>query len=120
MTQSADIQAITELAETYAKAMCSGDRPSLERVFDERSCEVGHFEGSLLWSSREDFIKMCEAEADPSGEAWCEIRNISIHGDIAVVHLEDRWAGMKFDTILTVIKHDGVWRVVAKLYRIQN
>lgn len=120
MKQSTDIKAIAELAQTYAKAMCSGDRLSLERLFDERSCEVGHYEGSLLWNSREDFIRMCESEADPSGDAWCEIRNISLHGDVAVAHLEDRWAGMKFDTILTLIKHNGAWRVVAKLYRIQS
>jgi hypothetical protein len=120
MTNSADIAAITEVVRTYATAMTSGDRAELERIFFEKSSEVGHYEGELLWNSRDAFIAMCEAEADISAKAWWEIRNISIHGDIAVVHVEDDWAGMRFDTILTMLKHEGDWRVMAKAYRIQS
>jgi len=120
MTDSADISAITEVVRTYATAMTSGDRAELERVFFEKSSEVGHYEGELLWNSRDAFIRMCESEADPSAKAWWEIRNISIHGDIAVAHVEDDWAGMRFDTLLTMVKHEGAWRVMAKAYRIQG
>ena len=120
MTNSADIAAITEVVRIYATAMTSGDRAGLERIFFENSCEVGHYQGELLWNSRDAFIQMCEAEADSEAEAWWEIRNISIHGDIAVAHVEDIWAGMRFDTILTMVKHEGAWRVVAKAYRIQG
>jgi len=120
MTNSVDIAAITEVVRTYATAMTSGNRAELERVFFENSCEVGHYEGKLLWNSRDDFIRMCEAEAGSSVKAWWMIRNISIHGDIAVVHVEDDWAGMRFDTILTMLKHEGDWRVMAKAYRIQS
>lgn len=120
MTNSVDIAAITEVVRTYATAMTSGDRAELERVFFDNSCEVGHYEGALLWNSRDDFIRMCEAEADSSAKAWWIIRNIAIHGDIAVVHVEDDWAGMRFDTLLTMLKHEGDWRVMAKAYRIQS
>lgn len=120
MTNSSDIAEITEVVRTYATAMTSGDRAELERIFFERSCEVGHYEGGLLWNTRDEFIRMCEAEASSSAEAWWMIRNISIHGDIAVAHVEDEWAGMHFDTILTMLKHEGAWRVMAKAYRIQS
>ncbi|MCV2863652.1 nuclear transport factor 2 family protein [Defluviimonas sp. WL0075] len=120
MTNSADIAAITEVVRVYATAMTSGDRAELERVFFEKACEVGHFQGELLWNARDDFIRMCEEAADPSAKAWWEVRNISIHGDIAVAHVEDDWAGMRFDTILTMLKHEGAWRVMAKAYRIQS
>ena len=119
MTNSADLIAITEVVRVYATAMTTGNRADLERIFFENSCEVGHYEGELLWNSRDDFIKMCEAEADSSLKAWWEIRNISIHGDIAVVHVEDVWAGMRFDTILTLLRHEDAWRVTAKAYRIK-
>lgn len=119
MTNSAHLIAITEVVRVYATAMTAGDRTELERIFFENSCEVGHYEGELLWNSREDFIKMCEDEADSSATAWWEIRNISIHGDIAVVHVEDVWAGMRFDTILTLLLHEETWRVTAKAYRVK-
>ena len=119
MTNAADLSAISEVVETYATAMTSGNRAELERIFFEKSCEVGHYEGELLWNSRDAFIRMCEDEADASAKAWWEIRTISIHGDIAVAHVEDVWSGMRFDTILTMLRHDGAWRVVAKTYRVK-
>jgi hypothetical protein len=119
MTNSVDLEAITEVVQTYATAMTSGDRAALERIFFEKSCEVGHYEGEVLWNSRDEFIRMCEEEADTSATAWWEIRNISITGDIAAVHVEDVWSGMRFDTILTMLRHEGVWRVMSKVFRIK-
>lgn len=119
MTNAADLAEIAEVIRTYATAMTSGDRAELERIFFEKSCEVGHYEGELLWNSRDDFIRMCENEADSGATAWWEIRDISIHGDIAVAHVEDIWAGMRFDTILTLLKHHAAWRVIAKAYRVK-
>lgn len=120
MANSSDIAEITDVVRIYATAMTSGNRAELERIFFEKSCEVGHYNGELLWNTRNDFIRMCEGEADSLAQAWWMIRNISIHGDIAVVHVEDDWAGMRFDTILTMLKHEGDWRVMAKAYRIQS
>jgi hypothetical protein len=113
------IEAITEVVRTYATGMVAGDRAALERIFFENSCEVGHFEGELLWNSRDAFIRMCEDEGDTTAKVWWSIRNLSIHGDIATAHVEDEWAGMRFDTILTLLLHEGAWRVVSKVYRIQ-
>jgi hypothetical protein len=119
MTSPETVAAITEVVSTYATAMVAGDRVELERVFFENSSEVGHYEGELLWNTRDVFIRMCEEEGDTSATAWWSIRNLSIHGDIAVVHVEDDWAGMRFDTILTMLLHQGAWRVVSKVYHIQ-
>jgi len=119
MTNMKTIAAITEVVRSYVTAMTAGDRAALERMFFEKACEVGHFEGELLWNGRDAFIAMCEEAADPSAQAEWAIRSLSVHGDIAVVHVEDDWAGMRFDDILTLLNHDGEWRVVSKVYRIQ-
>jgi hypothetical protein len=120
VASSETIDAITEVVRTYATAMVAGDRAELERVFFEKASEVGHYEGELLWNSRDAFIRMCEEEVDKSAKAWWSIRNLSVHGDIAVAHVEDEWADMRFDTILTMLLHQGAWRVVSKVYRIQQ
>jgi Putative lumazine-binding len=119
MTSIETIAAIADVVSTYVTAMTAGNRAELERVFFEHAIEVGHYEGKLLWNSRDAFIRMCEEEASNYSKASWAIRNISIHGDIAVVHLEDDWAGMRFDDILTMLQHEGVWRIVSKVYRIQ-
>lgn len=117
---SETIAAITEVVRIYATAMVAGDRAALERIFFENASEVGHYEGELLWNSRDAFIRMCEAEGDNTATAWWAIRNLSVQGDIATAHVEDEWAGMRFDTILTMLLHEGAWRVVSKVYRIQS
>ncbi len=120
MASPETIAAITDVVRTYATAMVAGNRAELERIFFENASEVGHYEGELMWNSRDAFIRMCEDEGDKSAKAWWSIRNLSIHGDIATAHVEDEWAGMRFDTILTLLLHEGAWRVVSKVYRIQS
>ena len=119
MTSPETIGAITDVVETYITAMTAGNRAALERVFFENASEVGHYEGQLLWNSREAFIGMCEEAASGSAGTNWTIRSLSVHGDIAVVHVEDDWAGMRFDDILTLLQHEGAWRIVSKVYRVQ-
>lgn len=120
MTNAHDVLALTQLVGTYVNAMTRGDRSELERIFFEAASEVGHYDGKLLWNSREDFIRMCKDEAQVAAEPDLTIRNLAIHGDIAVVHVQNDWAGMRFDDILTLLKHEGVWRIVSKVYRIRQ
>jgi hypothetical protein len=119
MSNEDSITAVAEVVGRYVKAMTRGDRDELESVFFEAASEVGHFDGELLWNSRDAFIRMCEDEGDGSASPDWTIRNLSIHGDIAVVHVQDDWAGMSFDDILTLLNHDGAWRIVSKVYRIK-
>ena len=119
MTNAHDVVALTELVGTYVKAMTRGDRAELERTFFEAASEVGHYDGKLLWNSREAFIRMCEDEGQASADPDWTIRDLAIHGDIAVVHVQNDWAGMRFDDILTLLQHEGVWRIVSKVYRIR-
>ncbi len=120
MTNTDSIAAVTEVVRTYVTAMTRGDRSELERIFFESSSEVGHYEGELLWNSRDAFISMCEEAGDASIEPFWAIRSLSIHGDIAAVHVEDDWAGMRFDDILTLLQHEGTWRIVSKVYRVRQ
>jgi hypothetical protein len=64
-------------------------------------------------------IRMCEEAANPAANANWALRSLSVLGDIAVVHVEDDWAGIHFDDILTLVHHEGAWRIVSKVYRIQ-
>lgn len=119
MGKEESVAAIMDVVGTYVAAMTAGDRVRLESVFFDRASEVGHFEGELLWNSRDAMIRMCEEAGNPSTNANWALRSLSVLGDIAVVHVEDDWAGMRFDDILTLLHHEGAWRIVSKVYRIQ-
>lgn len=118
-SNDAAVAAIVNLVGKYVAAMTAGDRTSLESVFFENACEVGHYQGELLWNTRDAFIGMCEeAGTDETDPAWT-IRSLSVHGDVAVVHVQNDWAGLPFDDILTLLHHEGAWRVVSKVYRVR-
>lgn len=119
MDSTKAIAGIAAVVKTYVEGMLAGDRAALQDAFFEQASEVGHFEGALLWNSRDAFIGMCEEAADRGAIPDWTIRSVSVHGDIAVVHVEDVWAGMRFDDLLTLIRHEDRWRIVAKVYRIQ-
>ena len=120
MTNADAVAAVTKLVGTYVEAMTRGDRGELERLFFEAASEVGHYKGELLWNSRDAFIRMCEDEGDTSLKPDWVIRSLSIHGDIAMVHVQNDWAGMRFDDLLTLLHHEGAWRIVSKVYHIRD
>jgi hypothetical protein len=120
MTNADNVAAVTEVVSDYVHAMTRGDRAELERIFFEAASEVGHYQGKLLWNSRDAFIRMCEDEGDAAIKPAWSIRSLSIHGDIAAVHVQNDWAGMGFDDILTLLQHEGVWRIVSKVFHIRQ
>ena len=73
MTNDETIGAIVDVVRTYVTAMTAGDRIGLERVFFESASEVGHYEGELLWNSRDAFIHMCEEAGNTSINATWKI-----------------------------------------------
>lgn len=120
MTQTETLTEIADLVASYVKAMTAGDRATLERLFFEKAHEVGHYEGALLWNSRDAFIRMCEEAATDTADLFWTIHSITVQGDIAVVQVENDWAGLRFDDLLTLLHHDGAWRVVSKVYRVRG
>ena len=89
MAHPDQIAEIAKVVDTYVNRMVAGDRAGLEQVFFEKASEVGHFDGELLWNDREALIGMCEEAADGSAPGHWSSRNLSVHGDIALVHVED-------------------------------
>ena len=113
---------ITAVVATYIEGLVEGDRAKIESVFHPKFSEIGHFEGDLLWNDREAFIGMCEEAAGdaPAGETFWAIRSLSIAGDIATVHVEDDWAGMRFDDMLTLLHHEGRWQIICKAFQVRG
>ena len=121
MDQTETLDAVTAVVRDYVEGMMAGDRARIERAFYPGFIEVGHFEGELLWNSRDAFIAMCEeaaADAPHAKPAWV-IRGFTVAGDIAFVHVEDDWAGLRFDDFLTLLRDDGQWRIVSKAFHVR-
>jgi hypothetical protein len=83
----------------------------------ERACSIGHFEGGLEWADREAFIALVsESVTSPDPAPSHRINALSVVGDVATVQVEDIFLGQHYDDTLTLLKHEGRWVIVAKVF----
>ncbi len=108
---------ISEVVRIYVEGMCQNDPAKLRAAMHEKSSCIGHYECGLEWDTRDAFIAAVDkAVVAPDPSPWHAISAISVVGDVAVVQLEDIWLGMHFDDTLTLLRHDGRWIIVSKVF----
>lgn len=109
---------IAATIETYVEGMARCDAAALRRAFHPRACSVGHFDGGLEWDDVDAFARACEAEAiaPEAPSPPFEIESISVAGDTAVARVRNMWAGLAFLDTLCLLRHEGRWVIVSKLF----
>ncbi len=117
MTDNRTLTEIAEIVATYVEGMCRNDPAKLRRAMHEKACSIGHFEGGLEWADREAFIALVHSSvAVPDAAPWHRINAVSVAGDVATVQVEDIFLGQHYDDTLTLLRHDGAWVIVAKVF----
>lgn len=115
-----DLQTYAEIAavvSTYVEGMCQNDPDKLRVAMHEKLACIGHFDGGLEWDTRDGFIDaIASAVNAPDPDPWHVINTVSVIGDVAMVQVENIWLGMHFDDTLTLLKHDGHWVIVSKVF----
>ncbi|ESR22444.1 nuclear transport factor 2 family protein [Lutibaculum baratangense] len=102
----------------YLDGMSYADAEKLRAAFHPRASVVGRWAGLLEWLSLEEFVTAClEAPALPAGAGYySQILSIDILENVAAVKLEDDYLGNRFTDYLTLMKDDGRWLIVNKVY----
>ena len=112
-TNQADIAAVTEVVRAYYEGMMAGDEVRLTRAFHPRACIVGNYQAKLEWQTFEEFFAECkEAASDAAGPHEWRIDGLSFQGDTALVRLGDQFAAEWYSDDLSMLRIDGVWRIV--------
>jgi hypothetical protein len=120
MTRTDDITEIVEVVRRYVEGMCRADGALLRQVMHERLACIGHFAGGLEWDTRDAFVAGVEQAVNlPDPAPWHVVRSLSVAGDIASVHVEDIWLGDRYDDLLTLLKHEGRWVIVSKVFHLR-
>ena len=98
--------------------MSYADETAMRRAFHPDCKIIDHYEGALEWLSLDEFIesiKAVEAPAEPSVSDWT-IVSVDITGDAASAKVGDTFMGMKFTDYLSLLKIEGTWVIINKLY----
>ena len=108
---------ISGVVKTYVDGMCQNDPAKLRQAMHVNMSCIGHFAGGLEWDTRDAFIAgVADAVATPDPSPWHAISTIAVVGDVACVQVENIWLDAHYDDTLTLLKHDGRWVIVSKVF----
>lgn len=119
-TTNPEFQAISATTQDYFEGMYHRNVDRLRQAFHPKACLFGHYKGTFLRISLDQWLEMVEDGPSPadSGEAFdMHIVSSDIDGTAASVKVIDVVHGVRYTDYLTMIKIDGQWKIVNKAYR---
>lgn len=120
MAQS-NIQGIKGAIDLYFKGMYESDASKIEKSFHPQATIAGIMSdsGKLAEMTRDEFCTFVEKHepGEKRGEPFdMEIKWIDAKGDVASVGIDDLYLGKRFRDYLLLIKVDGEWRIMNKVW----
>ncbi|MGE8154779.1 nuclear transport factor 2 family protein [Pseudomonas vancouverensis] len=117
-TQSTDAEQIDLAVRNYVQGMVFADEALLRQAFHPACCIIGHYQQELEWASLDDFIAAIKVEGPATAgvQPFWQVLQVDVTGDAATVKVIDDYAGMRFTDYLSLLKVDGRWVIINKLY----
>lgn len=112
-----EYEAVEKAAMLFVKSVGSGDSAPARELFYDEAVMFGYLDGKLEHGPIQNLYDNIDSVgADPGYRARIDI--LCIEETVAIVRvLEDNWGGrIDFSDFLLLIKMDGEWKGVAKVY----
>lgn len=114
-----DREELLALLQRYFDGLYRGDVDLLAQVFHPQARLYGEVGGQLLLRDVEPYLQVVATRASPQsrGEAQrMELVALRIDGAVALATARCDMLGFNYLDQLSLLKHDGRWSIVAKLY----
>lgn len=115
-TDVSDYDAIAAAVQHYIDGAMSGKGDDMKPAFHEDAMIHGYIGPDLLGGP----IQLLFDWNDQNGPATglkAKFASIDIVGTIATVRLElDNWTGHRFTDMYTLLKVDGQWKIISKVF----
>jgi hypothetical protein len=115
-----DFAALAAVMQLYFDGLHHSDTQRLRRVFHPQAIYATATEGRLTHLGMEAYFAVVDARPSPAsrGEARTDrIVSISFAGAVtALVRAECAIGSREFQDLLTFVKLDGEWRLIAKVF----
>ena len=112
-----EYEAVEKAAILFVKSVGSGDSAPARELFYDEAVMFGYLDGKLEHGPIQNLYDNIDSVgADPGYRARIDV--LCIEETVAIVRvLEDNWGGrIDFSDFLLLIKMDGEWKGVAKVY----
>ncbi|EJC82137.1 MULTISPECIES: nuclear transport factor 2 family protein [Rhizobium] len=117
-----DRQAVEQTVHLYVEGMAFANEAALKKAFHPKSSIIGYYQNAVEWLTRDEFIAaiLAEEPAPPGTQPFMDIQSVDVEGDAASVKVTDDFAGMRFTDYLSLLKIEGRWTIVSKLYHLHT
>ncbi|MAT37877.1 MAG: hypothetical protein CL420_07560 [Acidimicrobiaceae bacterium] len=119
-----DQQQIEYVINTYIDSMNESNADMVRDAFHENAKITGYLHGELKQLSTEEFagfVSSQQPSPNENGEKIeFDILNIEIEGSIAHVKIRDKYLGITFLDILSLLKDGDHWKIYNKLFNVES
>ncbi len=113
-----DRDAITSVVEHYIAGARSGRGDDMKPAFHEDATIFGYIGTDLLAGPIQLLFDWNE-ENGPATELRARIASIDLVDTVATVRLElDDWTGHRFTDLFTLLRVDGEWKIMNKVFHL--
>jgi hypothetical protein len=108
--------AITRTIQKYIDGGISGRGDDMKPAFHDGATIYGYI-GPDLFGGPIQGLYDWNDQNGPAAELKSRIANIDVEGAIATARVElDNWTGHKFTDMFTLLKTDGEWKIISKVF----
>lgn len=120
VTNISDYEAITKLLQHYINGAISGKGSEMKRAFHDDATIFGYVGPDLFAGPIQGLYDWNDANG-PATNLVSRIVSIDIIETIANVRVEtDNWTGHRFTDFFNVLKLDGEWKVMNKIFHLHQ
>jgi putative lumazine-binding protein len=115
-TNQSEYEAIANTVQQYINGGKSGRGEEMKRAFHQDATIFGYIGADLFGGPIEQLFDWNDQNG-PATELQHRIASIDLIGTIATVRLElDNWTGHTFTDMFTLLKTDGQWKIISKVF----
>jgi len=118
---SADVRdhdAIAKVLQNYIHGAKSGKSDDMKPAFHEDATVFGYIGGDLFAGPIQGLFDWND-ENGPAKQLEVSSTSVDLVGTVATVRLElENWTGFRFTDLFTLLKVDGTWKIMNKVFHL--
>jgi len=119
-TSESEYDVIAKTVQRYIDGAKSGKGDDMKPVFHKDATIFGYIGDDLLAGPIQQLFDWND-ENGPATELQARIASIDLIDTVATVRLElDNWTGHRFTDLFTVLKVDGEWKIMNKVFHLHS
>ncbi len=113
-----EYDAITDVVEQYINGAKSGKGEDMKPAFHKDATIFGYV-GADLFAGPIQQLFTWNDENGPATDLQARIASIDVVDSVATVRLElDNWIGSRYTDMFTLLKVDGKWKIMNKVFHL--